>query len=99
MRRTITTLMFLAVGGLVAITHAADNGGNANWQYYAAANGTYRISDDDDTAAAGQSSVANAGGTTQQAGQEHHRIDVVGLSDRACRSSGACRLVRKIRVQ
>jgi hypothetical protein len=75
MRRTITTLMFLAVGGLISIAQAAD-GGNANWQYYAAANGTYRISDDDDTASAGQSHVANAGGTTEPAGQEQNALYV-----------------------
>ena len=84
MRRTITTLMILAVGGLITIARAADNGGNANWQYYAAANGTSRISDDDDTPAAGQSNVANAGGTTEP-GQNQNALYV---ADRNAVGSG-----------
>src|SRR4051812_2586493 len=84
MRRTITTLMILAVGGLTTIARAADNGGNANWQYYAAANGTYRISDDDDSAAAGKSNVANAGGTTEP-GQNQNALYV---ADRNAVGSG-----------
>jgi putative beta barrel porin BBP7 len=75
MRRTITTLMFLAMSGLTHAAHAADNG-NANWQYYAAGASSYRISDDDD----GQSPVANAGGQAQLTGQEKNALYVADNS-------------------
>ena len=75
MRRTITTLMFLAMSGLAFAAHAADNG-NANWQYYAAGASSYRISDDDD----GQSHVANAGGQAQLTGQEKNALYVADNS-------------------
>ena len=42
--------MILAISGLAIAARAADNGGNATWQYYAAAGSSYRISDDDDGA-------------------------------------------------
>jgi hypothetical protein len=71
MRRTITTLMFLAMSGLTYAAQAAD--GTANWQYYAAGTtNSYRISDDDD----GQSSVANAGGQAPAAGQARNALYV-----------------------
>jgi len=71
MRRTITTLMFLAVSGL-AYAAQADN-----WQYYATAGtNSYRISDDDDS----QSSVANAGGQVQATGQPQNALYVADTS-------------------
>jgi Putative beta barrel porin-7 (BBP7) len=72
MRRTITTLMILAVSGLAYAAQAADN-----WQYYATAGtNSYRISDDDES----QSSVANAGGQAQAAGQERNALYVADTS-------------------
>jgi len=72
MRRTITTLMFLAMSGLAFAAYAADN-----WQYYATAGtSSYRISDDDD----GQSNVANAGGQVQAAGQTQNALYVADTS-------------------
>jgi hypothetical protein len=79
MRRTITTLMFLAVGGLAFAAHAADESrGSSNWQYYAAGQGSYRISDDDDgqAPAASPSTVAQAVGQQQSAGQEKNALYV-----------------------
>jgi hypothetical protein len=86
MRRTITTLMFLAVGGLALAAHAADQSrGSNNWQYYAAGQGSYRISDDDDgqTPAPQSSTVAQAVGQQQTTGQEKNALyvaDGTGLS-------------------
>src|SRR6187399_2545188 len=83
MRRTITTLMILAVSGLAFAARAADNGGNAQWGYYAAAS-SYRISDDDDTT----SGVAHAGGQAAQAGQEQNALYVAsGLSGEVAQTS------------
>jgi len=88
MRRTITTLMFLAVGGLACAVHAADTRDSRNWQYYAAGQSSYRISDDDEgqAAPAGQpSTVANAV-AQQQAGQERNALyvaDGAGVGDLA----------------
>src|SRR5438067_580202 len=79
MRRTITTLMFLAVGGLISAANAADTRDSRNWQYYAAGQSSYRISDDDDgqAASAGQSTgVATAVGQADQAGQERNALYV-----------------------
>lgn len=74
MRRTITTLIFLAVGGLTCASHAADDSRG----YYASGQSTYRISDDDDgpAANASQSGVAKAGGQPQQSGQEKNALYV-----------------------
>src|SRR5688572_27402608 len=47
MRRTISTLMFLAMGGLACAAHAQDSTSGSN-SYYAAGSNTYRISDEDD---------------------------------------------------
>jgi hypothetical protein len=79
MRRTIRTLMFLAALGPAFAVHAADHSrGTGNWQYYAAGQGSYRISDDDDgPAPAAQSSpVAQAVGQQQPAGQEQNALYV-----------------------
>src|SRR5262245_57377575 len=89
MRRTITTLMIFAVCGLATAARAADNGGNANWQYYAAGASSYRISDDDD-GPTGHSGVANAGGTATQSGQEQNALyvaDNTGLAGEIARTS------------
>jgi Putative beta barrel porin-7 (BBP7) len=83
MRRTITTLMFLAVGGLAFGLSAADHSrGTSNWQYYGAAQGTYRISDEDEgEASASSSTVAQAVGQQQSAGQEQNALYVTdGMS-------------------
>jgi putative beta barrel porin BBP7 len=84
MRRTITTLMFLAVGGLAFAAHAADHSrGTSNWQYYAAGQNSYRISDDDEDQAASagpQSVVAQAVGEQQRAGQERNALYVADNS-------------------
>src|SRR5262245_28235364 len=78
MRRTISTLMFLAAAGLAYFAHAADqNGGSAD--YYAAGTSTYRVSDDDDEDAAPvaskpASTVATAVGLPHQSGQEQHAL-------------------------
>ncbi len=81
MRRTISTLMFLAVGGLALAAHAQDSASNS---YYAAGSSTYRISDeDDDDAPAAKThttGVATAVGQPQQAGQEKNALYV---SDRS----------------
>ncbi|HEY2410823.1 MAG TPA: BBP7 family outer membrane beta-barrel protein [Pirellulaceae bacterium] len=74
MRRTITTLMILAVGGLALAARAADSG-TAN--YYSTGQSHYKISDDDDASGAAESStVANAVGTSQAAGQEKKALYV-----------------------
>ncbi len=70
MRRTITTLMFLAVGGLAFAAQAADPGKTSgDWNYYAAGQSRYRISDDDDGSAASNATepavVSAAVGTPQ----------------------------------
>src|SRR5262245_860546 len=90
MRRTITTLMFLAVGGLAFAAHAADHSrGTSNWQYYAAGQNSYRISDDDEAqapASAGpQAVVAQAVGQQQRASQEQNALYV---ADNASVGSG-----------
>jgi hypothetical protein len=70
MRRTITTLMILAVSGLAYAAHAD------NWQYYATAGtNSYRISDDDES-----QSVANAGGQVQATGQPQNALYVADTS-------------------
>jgi len=79
MRRTITTLMFLAVGGLASVLQAADPGqASGNWNYYAAGQSRYRISDEDDDSAASnateESSVTNAVGQPQTASQEKNAV-------------------------
>jgi Putative beta barrel porin-7 (BBP7) len=75
MRRTITTLLFLAVGGLAVAARAADSSG-----YYAAGPNSYRISDDDEGTApassAPQSVVAQAVGRSRSAGQEQNALYV-----------------------
>jgi hypothetical protein len=72
MRRTITTLMFLAAGGFAMIASAADHSrGTSNWQYYAAGENGYRISDDEEdeevAPAAAQSPVKQAATTAPAA--------------------------------
>lgn len=79
MRRTITTLMFLAVGGLAFAARAADPGSSSgNWSYYAAGQSHYKISDDDgepaSSGASGSSSVSTAVGKPQVAGQEKNAL-------------------------
>ena len=88
MRRTISTLMFLAVGGLALAAHAQDStGGNSS--YYAAGTSTYRISDDDDdvqpAAKTHTTGVATAVGQPNQPGQEKNALYV---SDKASGLSG-----------
>jgi len=73
--------MFLAVGGLAFAAHAADHSrGASNWQYYAAGQNSYRISDDDEgqapASASPQSVVAQAVGQHQPAGQEQNALYV-----------------------
>ena len=61
MRRTITTLMFLAGGGFAFTAGAADHSrATSNWQYYAAGENSYRISDDDEDAPAPSTSTKTA---------------------------------------
>jgi len=72
--------MFLAVGGLAFASHAVAQGRGNNWQYYAAGQSSYRISDDDDgpapTSANAQSVVARAGGQQHSTGQEQNALYV-----------------------
>lgn len=79
MRRTITTLMFLAVGGLAFALQAAEPGlASGNWNYYAAGQSRYRISDEDDGSAASnateETSVSTAGGQPPAASQEKNAV-------------------------
>lgn len=64
MRRTISTLMFLAVAGLACTAVAADHSrGTSNWQYYSAGENSFRISDEEeggDTTAAPAASTKSA---------------------------------------
>jgi hypothetical protein len=74
MRRTITTLMLLAVGGLANATRAADSG---NWNYYSAGQSHYKISDEEEGASSAETSnVSTAGGKAQTAGQEKNALYV-----------------------
>jgi len=78
MRRTITTLMFLAVGGLAFALQAAEPGqASGNWNYYAAGLSRYRISDDDESAAASgteQSNVSTAVGQPDTASEDKKAV-------------------------
>src|SRR5258706_5075165 len=75
MRRTITTLMFLAVGGLAFVAQATENT-RGNWQYYAAGQSSYKISDEEDADDAPQQSsgVVKAVGQPQASGQEKNAL-------------------------
>jgi hypothetical protein len=90
MRRTISTLMFLAVGGLAFAAHA-QNSTSGSSSYYAAGSSTYRISDEDDeqpaasTAKTHTTGVATAVGQPNQPGQEKNALYV---SDKASGLSG-----------
>lgn len=79
MRRTITTLMFLAAGGFAMIANAAEtNRGSSNWQYYAAGENGYRISDDGDeeaAPAAAESAVKQATSTAPAASSQPARAE------------------------
>jgi len=67
--------MFLAVGGLISAANAADTR-DGSWQYYAAGQSSYRISDDDDDQApAAQSRVATVGHADQST-QERNALYV-----------------------
>src|SRR4051794_24793829 len=75
MRRTITTLVFLVAGGLAFAIQAADQS-RGNWQYYAAGQNSYRISDEDEDSAPDASSVAQAVGRQATSGREQNALYV-----------------------
>src|SRR3569623_1028050 len=76
MRRTIKTLMFLAVGGLASLVQAADHSrADSNWQYYAAGQSSYKVSDDDETEEApAKSGVVMAGGAAATNSAEQNAL-------------------------
>jgi hypothetical protein len=78
MRRTITTLVFLVVGGLALAAHADQSRGN--WQYYAAGQSSYRISDEDEDTTPDASSVAQAVGRQTTSGREQNALYVADSS-------------------
>src|SRR5262245_24215271 len=80
MRRTMKTLMFLAVGGLAGLAQAAEPSRSGNWQYYAAGHNVYRISDDDDSQAAEAAAVAQAVGQPQSNSYDQNALYVADSS-------------------